>query len=82
MRGQLKVTLNFSTAVGILWARLSVDPEVASVACFRMFIKVLLGAVSLFLCWISVEHRPEHWLRANHLSPWWRGHCALYGEEV
>lgn len=60
MRGQLKVTYKFSTAIGILWTSLFVDPKAVSVSYFRMLVKVLLGSVSLYvgsLC-VSVEHRP------------------------
>lgn len=60
MRGQLKVTYKFSTTVRILWTSLFVDPKAVSATCFKMFVKVLLGTVSLYggsLC-VSVEHRP------------------------
>lgn len=49
MRGQLKVTYKFSTAVRILWTSLFVDLKAVSVACFRMFVKVLLGTMSLYV---------------------------------
>lgn len=61
MRGQLKVTYKFSTTVRILWTSLFIDPKAVSATCFKMFVKVLLGTVSLYvvmsLC-VSVEHRP------------------------
>lgn len=49
MRGQLKVTYKFSTAVGMIWTGLLVDPKAVCVACFRMFVKVLLGSVTLYV---------------------------------